>query len=309
MKKPLRIAVIGNGRWGKNIIKTLNTLPECVVSYIATHDYTYLLRKDDIDAVVIATPPNTHTKIALQFLAKKIPLFIEKPMTVTLKDARTLREMSKKMGTSIFVGHIDLYNPAYIALQKAKNKVGVIHTVMSEGASMGPFRNDVSVLFDWAPHNCAMLLDTIGEMPIAVQAFGASILKPKSNHYDTVSIKLTFPSGRVGFIFNSRLSPKKKRNLSIVGTKGTLVYNDVETEKAVVSLHPITIKRSEAPSQPPIALPYDNSSPLTEELSAFLKSVRTKKSPKTDARNGANVVSILEAAEKSIRKGGTRVRI
>lgn len=309
MGKPLRIAVIGNGRWGKNIIRTLNTLPECVVSYTATRDYVFLFKKNDIDAVVIATPPKTHTAIALKFLVRKIPLFIEKPMTTNLLDAHRIATVSKKMKTPVFVGHIDLYNPAYQAVQATVRKLGVLHLVVSEGASMGPFRSDVSVLWDWAPHGCAMILDAVGEKPTSVQALGTTHISLKKTSYDTSVIKLIFPSGCIGYIHNSRLSPKKKRSLTIVGSKGTAVYSDTETEKAILTLHPLSKKKAEVPTVPHTVLTYEDTPSLTAELRAFLKSVRTRKSPKTDAASGVAVVSILESAEKSIKKGGTRIRV
>jgi len=308
-KKPLRIAVIGNGRWGKNIIKTLNALPECAVSYTATRDYAFLLKKDDIDGVVIATPPKTHTKIALQFITKKIPTFIEKPMTTSVKDAVRLRDASKAARTAVFVGHIDLYNPAYIAAHAKIRTLGPIHAITSEGVSMGPFRGDTSVLFDWAPHNCAMVLDTVGQMPTSVQAWGESVLKPKSSLFDITTLRLTFPSGLVGTIHNSRLSPKKKRSLTVVGTKGSVVYSDTDVEKVLKFTHTISQKSASAPTESPIAIAYGTATPLTAEMQAFLKSIRTKRASKTDVYNGVAVVTILEAAEKSILKGGTRINI
>lgn len=309
MKKPLRIAVIGNGRWGKNIVKTLRTLPQCVVSYVATRDYAYLLKVDDIDAAVIATPPKTHASIALKFLAQEIPVFIEKPMTMSESEALRITAVSKKMKTPVFVGHIDLYNPAYKAVHAQVRKLGALHAVVSEGAGMGPFRSDASVLWDWAPHNCAMIFDTVGKKPTFVQALGTTHVSSSASSYDVSVIKLTFPGGCVGYIHNSRISPRKKRSLTIVGNKGTAIYSDTESEKAIVTFHPLSKKVASAPNNPPVVLPYVAISPLEAELSAFIKSVRTKKASKTDAWNGLAVVSIIEAAHLSIKKGGARVRV
>src|SRR3989344_3759149 len=113
-KQKVRVAVIGAGQWGTRIIKTLETLPDCEVVYVEARNYENLINKSDIDAVLVATPGSTHYRVALPFVKKGLPVFIEKPMTTSFKDAHILKQAAKKSGSLIFVGHIHLYNPAFL---------------------------------------------------------------------------------------------------------------------------------------------------------------------------------------------------
>ena len=125
-------------------------------------------------------------------------------------------------------------------------------------------------------------------------------------------MKLTFPSGLVGVIHSSKISPEKRRKLTIVGSKDSVIYDDTAEKKVIVykGMGPTTRGKTIIPNQPQALFPaYSSEMSLTEELKAFLKMVRTKKAPKTGALDGLEVVAILEAAEKSISLGGKLVRI
>ena len=126
MAKPLRIAVIGAGRWGKNIIKALEGLPECRIAYIEKRDYHKLIKKEDIDAVVIATPGTLHARAGLPFIKRGLPVFIEKPLTTNLADAQKLKKETRKSGSNIFVGHIYRYSPAYEKTRELSKKIKTI---------------------------------------------------------------------------------------------------------------------------------------------------------------------------------------
>ena len=301
MKKPFRTALIGKGRWGKNIIATIEKIPEAALA----------LGEKDIDAVIIATPAATHMKIALPFIKQGLPVFIEKPMTTSLADAKKLKEAAQKSGSLVFVGHIHIYNPAYIEAKKLIKKIGRIRFLYGEGANNGPYRNDVSAIWDWAPHDIAMMLDIIGTKPASVQAWGISALRPKTKLQDIGYIKLVFPNGTVGFIFNSWLFPEKRKRLTIVGEKSSIVIDDTAEQKVIFykNMGPflknkkgiIEISRKE----PEVIRPsYSGDSPLASELKAFFKNIRKKEKSKTGIAEGLAVVEVLEAAEKSIAKGG-----
>jgi predicted dehydrogenase len=312
MHSPIRIAVIGAGRWGKNILKTLASIPEVEVAYSVTREYQQLFGKDDIDAVIVATPPSTHAAIALPFLKKGLPVFIEKPLTMTSKEGSRLEAASKKYKAPIFVGHIHLYNPAYEALKKFAGKIGKLRMMVGEGASNGPFRDDYSAMWDWAPHDLSMMLDIAGS-PKSVQAWGVVATRKNSRLHDYSIMKLNFPSGCVGVIHSSKLSPEKRRKFTLIGSKHSIVLDDTLPENKVTFFegHGPTIKKNKVrENQPALSYPeYKKTSPLTEELQAFVDMVRTKKKPKTDLKSGIQVVQILEAAEKSILAGGTIVKI
>ncbi len=310
--RPIRVAVIGTGQWGKNILNTLDKLPECTVVYTRTRDHKDLLAKNDIDAVVIATPGSTHAEVALPFIQKGIPIFIEKPLTTALKDARRLVIASAKNDTLVFVGHIHLYSPAYLVAKEAVKNIGKIKVIIGEGVSNGPFREDISAMWDWAPHDIAMTLDMTRTMPTSVQAWGISVTEPRTIHQDITYTKLNFTSGLVAIISSSRLSSEKRRKMTIIGTRSSVVYDDTVEKK--VTLYKgngaIITKDLVSANQTIISYPtYPTDLALTEEMKAFLSMVRTKKKPKTDLQSGLNVVAILEAAEKSIKANGKMIRI
>lgn len=317
MHKLVRVAVIGKGRWGANIIRTLESLPGVVISHIETREYTTLLQKSDIDAVIVATPATTHTKIALSFITKGVPTFIEKPMTTSVAEAKRIVAAAKKYKTPVFVGHIHLYSPAYKEAKKLSKTLGSLRLLAGEGMNNGPVRSDTSATWDWAPHDVSMMLDIVGAMPLSVQAWGSALLRPGTAHYDTVHVRLLFPKGIVGLIHSSWLSPQKRKRLTVVGTKSSLTYNDAATTQKVTlykNMGPNVTKKgrvvSVATQESEISYPpYAEEMPLTAEMSAFIDTVRTGKRPATDADSGLAVVAVLEAAEKSIAKNGALVKV
>jgi len=312
MHKPIRFAVIGSGRWGKNILKALGNIPECVVAYTVTHNYAELLEKTDIDAVVVATPGATHAEVALPFIKKGIAVFIEKPMTMTLSDAKRVVDAAKKHKALVFVGHIHLYNPAYLTAKKSAKTAGELRMIIGEGASNGPFRSDMSAMWDWAPHDLSMILDIVGKMPVSVEAWGEVVTRPKTRLHDFTIMKLLFPGGLVGVIHSSKISPEKRRKLTVIGSRDTVVYDDTAEKKVTVykGIGPRITKKGISENQPEILiLGHSPAMPLTEEMYALLKMVKTKKVPDTDALQGLRVVAILEAAEKSILQGGKSIKI
>ena len=332
-KTPLRIAVIGAGRWGANIIRTLDSLPDCEVAYIVSlHKKTLdsvahptakkvvgveaLLQHSDIDAVCIATPGTTHADIALKCIERHIPTFIEKPMTTSLADAKRIVASAKKHNTPVFVGHIHLYNPAYNTLRMLVPKLGKLRFLIGEGCANGPYRPDMSALWDWAPHDIAMMLDLTQARPTSVQAWGIASLVPRSRLYDVVHIKLDFPHQVTGFITNSWLSPIKKKQLTVIGEKSTVVFDDASPNKLTLSSNMgpgVRTKGSVAHitrQEPVVSHPsYQPASSLTLELEAFIASIQNGTPTKTDAREGLMVVAVLDAAERSIQKNGSPQKI
>lgn len=308
-----RLALIGNGRWGGIIKKTLASLPDAELSYEVTHEWKELLEKNDIDGVIVATPPATHLEIALPFIQKGITVFIEKPMTLSVSDAETLLEASTTAGVPVLVGHIHLYSPAFLTLKKLLKKSGPVRLIVSEGTNNGPYRSDYSALWDWAPHDISMMLSVMGEMPVTVRAWATATTRPHTTLWDSSQIELTFPSGTRGYSTNSWLSPIKKKNLTVICEDNTLVYDDVLPEKKLTfyeGMGPLIQGDKVIREEPTISYPeYDTTLPLTAELEAFISMVRTKESPVSDVLLGLQVVTILEKAEESIASGGQAISL
>lgn len=312
MRKTVRVAVIGSGRWGSAIIRTLRELPGATITHIATRNFAELVGKSDIDAVVVATPPETHAAVALPFIKRGLPVFIEKPLTLSVSEGKRLLNASRESGSLVFVGHLHLYSPAFNVLKKEAGKAGKLHMLIGEGMSYGPFRESYSALWDWAPHDLSMMLALEG-MPSHVAAWGIQVDKKKSRLHDFTSMLLSFPSGAVGVIHSSKISPEKRRTLTVVGSKNSVVYNDtLPTQKIAVYKNyvPAALKPGVRSATQKILYPaYSPVSPLTKELEAFIRMVSTQKKPESSLESGLAVVKILAAAEKSIALNGARVKI
>lgn len=295
----VRLALVGTGRWGLNIKKTLEAMPQCTLAYTATLDWPALLQKTDIDGVIVATPPSSHAEIALPFIERGVPVFIEKPMTGTLADAERIAAAAQKSGALVMVGHIHLYNPAYRKTKELLKDIGAIRFIASRGYNNGPYREDFSALWDWAPHDIAMMLDLFGGMPQKVSAWAVAPSRPGTTLWDFAQIKLEWSGGRTGFSTNSWLMPQKCKQLTIVGEKKSLVYEDTLPEKKVALYEGADVSYPD----------YEAGLPLTLEMQAFIRTIAEKEKPYSDASMGLTVVQILDAAERSIAADGQPQKI
>ena len=325
----LRIAVIGLGRWGVNLERTLNEIGGVDVVTANTPKQTEKLLKDDeLSGVVIATPGATHAKVALPFIERGLPTFIEKPFTTSLVDAQKLEKAARHSGAQVMVGHIHLYNPAYHKTKELAAHAGNIRLLHFEGMNNGPYRDDMSAFWDWAPHDVAMAIDLTQSLPKTVQAWGVKTLRPRTNLYDFAQIKLDFPKKVTAFLTTTWLSPRKAKQLTVIGTRDTIVFDDTAEKK--VTLHkglgpqPIVISRGNQHAtrilkkDPTISHPrYSSKSPLEIELRAFLKTVkagtnpakRKAAQPPTGLENAMDVTRILAAAEKSLQNNAKLIRL
>lgn len=300
----VKLALIGTGTWGQNYLRTISQISKALLPsrYIKTHDYSDLFDQKDIDGVIIATPPQTHYKIAKDFLERDFNVFIEKPLTTNYQDALRLKEIVDRENGRIvaMVGHIYLYHPAFVAMQKFVKAIGKIHYIASQGMDYGPIRQDVSALWDWAPHDIAMCLSLLGKTPVSVSAWAINVLRPKRVLYDMCSLRLQFADNIQAFIDIGWLSTVKKRNMIVVGQKGALLFDDVAKRKLT---HIESLGEENKISYPP-CLP---SSPLTLEVLEFIACIETGRKPKTDLNEGVLTIKIIEAAEKSIQRNGEAV--
>lgn len=280
----MKLALIGVGRWGTNIKKTLEELGVEVVVY----DITPPRPSANLKGVIVATPASTHATIALPFIKQGLPVFIEKPMATRLGDAQKIARAAKKSGAPLMVGHVHLYNPAYVKAKELAKKAGKIRYVAFEGMNWGPFRDDVSAMWDWAPHDIALAMDLFGSVPKSVQAWGTR---------DWATLKLEFPAGLSALIQVTWLSPEKRKKMTMVGENYSVVFDDTAEKK-------VAVLRDRKASYPT----YGKNMPLAAEMKAFLAMIRTGKQPITDVQQGLDVVRILNAAERSMKLAGKRVR-
>ena len=329
----LNIAVIGCGYWGPNLIRNFNQIPDCHMKVSCdldckklerintlypgiqtTNSLNEILSDDSIQAVVIATPVYTHAEIGKKCLKHSKHVLIEKPMASNENECIELIEMAEKNNRILMIGHTFEYTAA---VNKAKeiienSELGEIYYISCSRLNLGLFQPDINVIWDLAPHDISILLYLLNQFPVGINASGKAHFRKGIE--DVATITLNFPNGTIAFIHNSWLDPDKVRKMTIVGSKKMLVYDDISTNEKIK----IFDKGVEAPPYydsyaefhfsyryGDIYTPRINEyEPLKKECEHFLDCIRNDKSPRSDGYSGLRVVSILEAANNSLRNNG-----
>lgn len=310
MSKPAKIAAIGAGSWGKNIVRNLSELgalaavaeaspelrDELAEQYpeVPLHDdYRALLADETIDAVAIATPAPTHFEVAAAALKAGKDVFVEKPMTLASADSAKLVELAEENDRRVLmVGHLLLYQPAiqWIKKQLDNDMLGKVFSLHQERVKLGRARYIENVTWSLGVHDLAVLLFLTDEDPDSVFASGHCGLQEKVE--DDVYVHLHFPSGIRAHLHNSWLWPKNRRGLTIVGEKGMLVYDEVNQR---VIHHRKTINAELQNQDFGEEIVYSGSGqPLALELQHFIDCCRQRKTPLSDGRSGQRVVEVLE---------------
>lgn len=329
------IGIVGYGYWGPNLVRNYMDVKDCDVKYICdkkasfldkaalrypsvktTTDYSELLADPSVEAVVIATPISTHYILAAQALEHGKHVFVEKPMTATLREAETLVEIAERERLTLMVGHTFVYSPPVVKTKELieSGELGEILYISSSRINLGLHQSDASVIWDLAPHDLSILLYWLGEEPAQVHAYGRGCIV--SQIPDVAFLNLRFPSGVVASIHLSWLSPVKLRRTMVIGTKKMLLYDDTENvEKVKVFDHGVNYPDPKSFGE--FQLSYrtgdilaprlSSFEPLRAEANHFLNCVRTGEKPRTDGLNGLQVVKALEEAETSLLENGNFV--
>src|SRR2546430_12420762 len=242
---PLRVAVIGAGYWGPNLVRNLNEAPGAEPVAVAdlsqerldtihkrfpavrvTTDHTELFNDKNVDAVAIATPVGTHRRLAEQALAAGKHVFVEKPLAPTVADAEAIVRAAEKADRTLMVGHTFVYNPAVVTIRGLieSGELGRINYVDSQRVNLGLHQFDINVLWDLGPHDVSITLYWLGEEPEWVQCVGACYVQPEIE--DVVFLTMGFPSGALAHAHLSWLAPSKLRTMTGIGSKKMAGYDD-----------------------------------------------------------------------------------
>lgn len=292
----VRLALIGAGRWGANLMRTLSSLEGVDLAYVCTlgsrpaelpdgcelmFDWRLLLGESDLAGVLIATPAAVHVEQAAEFLARGLPVFLEKPMATTIADARTLDEVSRRRGAALVVDHTYLFNPAFRRLKQRFRELepGPAELSVRLG-NRGPLRPDLSVLWDWGPHAVAIALDLLGEVPDSVDCRVDASTGPS----ETVSVFCTFKSGSSCQLVIGNSFRERTAEVEVESRLQRLRFRDVEPVGVWESLPGDTVWRS---------LSFLPAQPLTVALGEFVQIIAGRRQAEPGARMGLAVVSVL----------------
>lgn len=338
----INIGLIGCGYWGPNLLRNFNETPGARMFAVAdldeerlayvkekfpdvhtTKDYQALFNPD-VDAIVIATQPRTHYRLAKEALQHGKHVLIEKPLAQSTAEAEELVSLAHERGLKLMVGHTFEYNAAVREL-KSQMKAGTVgkpYYLYSQRLNFGVVRKDVNALWNLAPHDVSILIYLLEAMPISVSCRGFDFIQP--GIHDIVFMVLKFPNNVVAHVQVSWLDPSKVRKMTVVGSEKMIIYNDMDEKKIQVydkgikvenkdeSLGPYDdfekyqlIKRAGDVHYPPV----DFVEPLKEECRDFVESIVQDRAPVADGQNGLRVVRVLETAQDSMDLHGVALDI
>jgi len=325
----INVAVVGSGYWGKNLVRNFNELsalhticdsnPETLRCFKEKYpdkefqtSLEIVLQNPDIDAVVIATPAETHFELTKKTLLAGKHAFVEKPLALVVSEAEELQKLALNRNLKLMVGHILLYHPAIIKLKEiiSKGELGKINYIYSNRLNLGKIRTEENILWSFAPHDISVILYLLEEMPTQVLAQGGNYLN--QDIADVTMSILSFKSGVKGHVFVSWLNPNKEQRLVVIGDKRMAVFDDTLAE-GKLQIHDKGVEwinRQPVPrkNEAQIIL-IDTFEPLKAECAHFLDAIEADKTIKTDANNGIQVLKILNACQESLEKQGTVVSL
>jgi predicted dehydrogenase len=271
---------------------------------------------DLAQAVVIATPASSHGELAARAIERGLPLLVEKPFALSVRDAQSVAELAEARGVPVVVGHLLLFHPVVTQLKSLIDggELGSVYYLYSQRVNLGQVRPDENALWSFGPHDAAVALDLMATMPCKVSAQGRSYLQPGIE--DVVFMNMEFASGVMAHVQMSWLDPHKERRLTVVGSNKMAVFDDMEIREKLkiydrgVDRPPDYGSYGESLSirEGDISIPrVPNVEPLSAELRHFLAVAQGLERSRANAEDGVAVVRVLEAASQSLARGGASV--
>ncbi|MBZ9678758.1 Gfo/Idh/MocA family protein [Mesorhizobium sp. ES1-1] len=308
-----RIAVLGCGYWGSNHIRTLKALGALhavsdtnrarAEGFASEQDCLaiepeHLFGRDDIDAIVMALPPQFHADLAVRAVEAGKDVLVEKPIALTVPDAERAVRAAKDNDRVFMVGHVLRFHPAFETLKELidKGELGEVRYIHSHRLGLGKFHTENDALWDLAPHDLSMILAITGTEPVEVRGEGAALL---DNLSDFAHLHMRFPNGLRSHLFASRLNPYRERRLTVVGTRAMAVFDDVEPWERKLAVYRHAVWQDSGQwaftTNEPSYVAVAQGMPLTRELEHFIRCIETRAAPRTSGEEAIRVLRILTA--------------
>lgn len=315
----MNVAVIGNGYWGKNLVRVFKELGYlrtiCDLNQHGdgiTNDYQSVLNDIKVKGVVIATPAVTHYELAKQALESDKDVFIEKPLALTIENGQELVDIAKERNLILMVGHIPEYHPAIVKLvSMVKNgELGKIRYIYSNRLNFGKIRTEEDIMLSFAPHDISVMLLLMGnELPTVLSSNGGYYLNKDIADFTMTNMK--FKDDINAHIFVSWLHPFKEQKLVVVGDKSMVVFNDTSKDKLLMYNHEIewVDRQPVSHSNKPEIIEIDNSEPLKLECQDFIRCISDRSQPKVTGDKGLRVLKVLAKCQESLLNNGQVVNI
>ena len=332
------LAAVGYGYWGPNVVRNFTEMPNCRLKLVCdldagkldklqqrypsvgvTSSFGDVLEDPEIEGVYIATPVSSHFELAEAALRAGKHVLIEKPLAANADQSERLCRLAEQQGLVLMVGHTFVYSPPVVLIRDLlrRGDLGDLYYIDSSRVNLGLFQKDVSVLWDLGPHDLSILLFWLGTMPLSIAAEGRSYVQDGLE--DVAFLQLEFPDRVLAQVHVSWLAPSKLRRTTLVGSKQMVLYDDTELVEKVKVFDRGIDKVRNPESFGEFQLTYrsgdivipkiDNDEPLLLECQDFVRCIETGGQPASSGRFGLQVVTVVEAAQHSLRNGGARTPI
>jgi predicted dehydrogenase len=333
---PVRLAVVGLGYWGPNLVRNLYELPEAELACVCdlrpdaldriqrrypaiegTTSADEAIANPTIEAVAIATPVGTHYDLAARALEAGKHVFVEKPLAVSSADALELIDLAERSGLVLMPGHTFLYSPPVNVIRDliTSGELGDIYFISTSRVNLGLHQPDVSVTWDLGPHDFSILRYWLDETPSFVTAMSRGCIIPDIP--DVAFVNLEYASGTLAHAEFSWLAPSKLRRTTVVGSRKMIVYDDVSNEPVRIFDSGVSLPDPESFGE--YRLTYrtgdivspriDVSEPLYVEMQDFCAAIRSGATPRSSNEIGLAVVEMVEAVDSSLEQNGARVAV
>lgn len=329
-----KIALVGLGYWGEKVLRNLldvagtqpilgiDTNPARAAALAQRYpgvDYqpsVDAIEGDDVEAVIVATPVESHARLVRRALDAGRHVLVEKPLATRSADAVDLAERADRGGLTLMVGHTFLFSPRVDAVAAAllSGRIGRLQYVSTSRLNLGLYRSDINVIWDLAPHDFSIIFHLLGESPNRIQTTARSSVP--GGMADVAFLNLEFPSGVIASVVASWRAPRKVRTALVVGDRGMIIYDDTNADEPVKLYdRGVVVTDSASFGENQLTYRYGDTvapyvvshEPLALELRHFLDSVHRGVPPRSDGWFGVEVVRALEAADQSWRAGGLPV--
>jgi predicted dehydrogenase len=329
--EPTRIAVVGLGYWGPNLVRNLYEIAETELTWVCdlrperleaigrrypavkrTTNLDEILADPDVDAVAIATNVSSHHALAKRALEAGKHVFVEKPLAASVEEAQDLIAAADARKLVLMPGHTFLYSPPVNVIKGLidAGDLGDIYFITTSRVNLGLHQPDVSVVWDLAPHDFSILRYWLDETPVSAAALSRGCIVPGTP--DVAFINLEYCTGAIAHVELSWLAPSKLRRTAIVGSRKMVVYDDTSSEPVRIFDSGVDLQEPETYGEykltyrtgdiisPKVAA----SEPLALELRDFHDAISEGRTPRSSAAVGLDVVRMMEAVDRSLAAGG-----
>jgi predicted dehydrogenase len=333
---PVRVAVVGLGYWGPNLVRALHEMPDAELvtvcdlrdeplekisrrypSVTPTTRFEDVLADDTIEAIAIATPVSSHFPLAAAALQAGKHVFIEKPLAASAKEVLGLCAIADENDLLVMPGHTFLYSPPVNVIRDLirAGDLGEVYFISTSRVNLGLHQPDVSVAWDLGPHDFSILRYWLGETPTAVTAISRGCILP--NIPDVAFINLEYASQTIAHVELSWLAPSKLRRTTVVGSEKMVVYDDASNEPVRIFDSGVMLRDPETFGEyrlsyrtgDIISKAVEVTEPLMLEMADFCASIRTGGIPRSSRDVGLDVVRVIEAVDASLAADGAKAKV